>query len=403
MYLLFAVKVDSRSCVVQTMHAGGTARIVSPVNTRLFLDKMFFHGKLIFFFPCLIMLRSFDLNVSKFLSMIQDFVCESLIRLELEGVQNFSETFCEFVARYHSVSALDFVGRSRILSVILGILPKCTTLHLILYQMLSGFFDNMFFFKGHCWRRRCRSFFLIVVNKKLVRFGMMPPLFLHLNSRRPLRVLFESVLIRPPLLCFRFVVEFGLVSIDSLELPTILLCQAFKHVLLSIVNDFTNCLPRALVASVAQSCILSLFQAIRSLLVYSDKTFEIKSRCMSFIKTVLLKNGARGHKRIPQKCNARVLCQVFVNRAFSCKIDFEPCLFLFYFFDLLNGCDSWRLRLAEILYALSCLAQKTKVKFDYTFEAYSSSTKDSSIETLASIILLSLGEAIKTLVSLNEL
>lgn len=169
---------------------------------------------------------------------------------------------------------------------------------------------------------------------------MMPPLFLHLDSRIPSRVLFKATLIRPPLLCVHFVVEFRLVPIDSLELPPILLCQAYKNVLLSIINDFADCLSWTLVTSLAQSCILSLFQAVRTLLMHADKTFEIKSGCMSFIKTVLLENGVGGHRRIPKKFSARVLCQVFVNRAFCCKIDFKPRLFLFYFFDLLDGGDS---------------------------------------------------------------
>jgi hypothetical protein len=42
---------------------------------------------------------------------------------------------------------------------------------------------------------------------------------------------------------------------------------------------------------------------------------------------------------------------------------------------------------------LSCLTQKT-INSDYVVKSYSSSTKDSSIETLASIILLSLKDCI---------
>lgn len=78
------------------------------------------------------MLSSLLLNVCKILSMIQDFICESLIRLKLEWVQNFSETFLEFVARDHCVTSFNFIYRGRILSIILGILPKFSTLHLIL-------------------------------------------------------------------------------------------------------------------------------------------------------------------------------------------------------------------------------------------------------------------------------
>ena len=155
LYLLLSFKINSRSCVVQALHAAGTARIIRPINTGLFLNEMFFPQKLIFFFPCLIMLNSFDLNAGKFLSMVQNFVCESLVWLKLEGVLNFSKAFGEFVARDYSVASLSFIGRDQILSVVLRILPKCSTLNLILDQMLLGLLNNMFFFEGHCWRWRC--------------------------------------------------------------------------------------------------------------------------------------------------------------------------------------------------------------------------------------------------------
>lgn len=91
-----------------------------------------------------------------------------------------------------------------------------------------------------------------------------------------------------------------------------------------------------------------------------------------------------------------------MDRPLGCKIDFKPRLFLFYIFDLLDRGDSWWLWLANILNTLSCLGQKTKFKYEYTIESYSSSTKDSSIETLASMILLSFGD-ITALASLKEL
>lgn len=289
------------------MHTGA-ARIVCPVNISLLFNKMHFLIYLIFFPPSLIVLDSFNFNISQFFCMSQDFICESLIRLELEGIQYFCETLCEFVARDHSIPTLNFVGRGIILSVIFGIFPKCSTLNFFLNQMLSGFFDNMLFFERHRRRRRCRCLVLIIINEKLVRFSVMSPLLLHLYARLPLWILLEATLIRPPFLRFRLIVEFRLVSIYPLKLFSILLCQTLKHILLSFVNNFSNSLSRTLVSSVAQSCIFSLFQAIGPFLVNSDESLEVKSSCMAFVESVLLQNCVRGNRWVPYKLQARILC-----------------------------------------------------------------------------------------------
>ena len=174
--------------------------------------------------------------------------------------------------------------------------------------MLRGFFDNMFFFEWHSGRRRWWCFVLIIVNEELIRLSMVSPLLLHLNAWLPLWVLFETTLIRPPFLRFHLVIEFRLVSIYPLKLSSILLCQTFKHVFLSFINNFTNSFAWTLIASVSQPCIFSLFQAIGTLVVYTDKTLEIKCRCMTLIKSALLKDCIGWNRRVPHKLKTRVFC-----------------------------------------------------------------------------------------------
>lgn len=167
--------------------------------------------------------------------------------------------------------------------------------------MLCGFFDNMYFFKWHGGRWRWWFIVLILIDNELIRLSMMPPLLLHLNSWLPLRVLFESTLIGPPLLGLGLIIKLRLVPINPLKLFSILLCQALEHVLLSFVNNFTNSFPWTLVTTVTQPCILSLLQAVGPLIVHTHKTFKVKGGCMALIKSILLKDGVRWHRRVPCK------------------------------------------------------------------------------------------------------
>jgi hypothetical protein len=105
----------------------------------------------------------------------------------------------------------------------------------------------MLLFEGHYRRRRLRIFVLIVVYNELVRLRMMPSLLLHFNARLPLRVLFEAILIRPPFLCLRIIIEFWLIAVYALKLFAILLSQALKHVLFSFILDLTNGFARTLI------------------------------------------------------------------------------------------------------------------------------------------------------------
>jgi hypothetical protein len=65
--------------------------------------------------------------------MVQYFICKPLIGFELERIQNLSESLSIFIALDHSIATFYLICRSIILSIILRVLPKCTTLDLILY------------------------------------------------------------------------------------------------------------------------------------------------------------------------------------------------------------------------------------------------------------------------------
>jgi hypothetical protein len=65
--------------------------------------------------------------------MGQYFICKPLIGLELERIQNLSESLGKFIALDHSIATFYLIGRGIILSIVLRVLPKCTTLDLILY------------------------------------------------------------------------------------------------------------------------------------------------------------------------------------------------------------------------------------------------------------------------------
>jgi len=165
--------------------------------------------------------------------------------------------------------------------------------------MLGRFFDHMHFFEWHSGRRRRWCFVLVVINKELIRLSMVSPLLLHLNAWFPLRVLLEATLIRPPFLGLGLVIELWLVTINPLKLFSILLCQAVKHILLSFINNITNSLSWTLITTVTQPCILSLFQTVGALVMYTYKTFEVKGGCMAFIKSTLLKDCVRRDGRVP--------------------------------------------------------------------------------------------------------
>lgn len=184
--------------------------------------------------------------------------------------------------------------------------------------MLGGFFDNMHFFEWHCGRRRRWCFVLVVIDKELIRLSMMSPLLFHLNAWLPLRVFLEATLIRPPFLSFSLIIELWLVAINPLKLFSILLCQTLKHFLLSFINHFTNSPSWTLISTVSQPCILSLFQTVRALIVYTNKALKVKGSCMAFIKSALLKDCVGWDWRVSYKLKTRVFCKILVYRTFSC-------------------------------------------------------------------------------------
>jgi hypothetical protein len=65
--------------------------------------------------------------------MCQDFICESLIWLELERIHNLCKALSIFIALDHSVASFNLICSGIILPIIFRILPKSTTLDFILY------------------------------------------------------------------------------------------------------------------------------------------------------------------------------------------------------------------------------------------------------------------------------
>ncbi len=120
------------------------------------------------------------LNVSEFFSIFHDLINISLIRLMLEWIQYFSETFCVDMLWVNGESTLCLTSSYMIDSLIFRVFPKVPLRNFLCKFVMIIFNFMMFFFKRHL-RRRFTAI-LIMIYLELVRLCKMTCHLLKLNS-----------------------------------------------------------------------------------------------------------------------------------------------------------------------------------------------------------------------------